>query len=136
MPDIKHTFFASIFLLVGIIITLLIVPILLPFLGIGLIFLTIIPTTRPYAKNKAIHIWLAYDKLWNALLFHHSGETISSRLGKSLYHGHPPVFNWRSIDALIGGWLDKVDPDHCRNSIDWNIGRGSHWQRRRSNLSL
>jgi len=102
---------------------------LLPVLGIGLLLLCIPKATRKWAATRAYHIWISYDKYCNALRFHDHRETISSCLGKSRFHGHPPVFNWLFLDVIVGEMLDVVDPDHCRKSIDWEVGRPESWCR-------
>lgn len=68
------------------------------------------------------HVWIAFDKFWNAILGGDHRETISSRLGKSVYYNHPPVFGNKSIDKKFAWWLSKVDTDHCKKSIDWKVG--------------
>ena len=92
-----------------------------------LLFLAVLPPTRKWAAVKAYHLWRAFDCLGNAFLFHDSRETISSRLGKAIYHQHPPVFNWLIIDKGVAWLLNNVDRDHCRKSIDWSVGRGAAW---------
>ena len=101
-----------------------------PFMGLALVGLYALPPTRFWAGRKAYHLWIAFDKFGNAMRFHDHRETISSCLGKSIYYNHPPVFNWRAIDRAIAGMLDHVDPGHCRNSIDWTVGRDRYWQHR------
>lgn len=68
------------------------------------------------------HVWIAFDKLWNAILRGDHRETISSRLGKSVYFNHPPVFVYRKTDKKFSWWLSQVDKDHCKKSIDWKVG--------------
>ena len=70
-------------------------------------------------------VWIAFDKYGNAWLGGSHKETISSRLGKSLYYDHDPVFGFRVLDKFISFMLSAVDPDHCRKSIDWTVGRKS-----------
>lgn len=67
-------------------------------------------------------VWIAFDKYGNAWLGGSHKETISSRLGKSLYYGHDPVFGFRVLDKFISIMLSAVDPDHCRKSVDWRVG--------------
>lgn len=67
-------------------------------------------------------VWVAFDKYGNAWLGGSHKETISSRLGKSLYYGHDPVFGFLFLDKLISFMLSAVDPDRCRKSVDWRVG--------------
>lgn len=76
---------------------------------------------RKQRQVYGYHVWIAFDKFWNAVLGGDHRETISSRLGKTLYHGHDPVFGLRIIDRFVAFLLDQVDPGHCRKSIDWTI---------------
>ena len=50
------------------------------------------------------------------------GETVSSALGKSVYFECEPVFFNRRIDNLVNWLLHQVDPNHCKKSIDWDVG--------------
>lgn len=70
-----------------------------------------------------LEVWLGFDKLWNAILGGTHEETVSSRLGKSTLHGHDPVFGFLIIDKTIAHMLDTIDPDHCKKSIDWYVGK-------------
>ena len=74
----------------------------------------------PYWYN----CWIAFDRFANAVLKGDPLETISSRLGKSIYHRHSPVFGWYRFDRTVSWWLSQVDKDHCRKSIDWEVGKG------------
>lgn len=66
-------------------------------------------------------IWLVFDKLWNAILLGDRDETFSSRLGKIYHYNAPTRFPEWFVHRLV--WmLDKVDSNHCKNSIDWNHG--------------
>lgn len=121
---------SAVFLCLGILLSIVLVPTAFTVTGFGLLFLTLFPRSRKFSGTRAYHIWIAYDRLWNALLWHDSRETISSRLGKSIYYRHPPVFNWRWVDRVVGAALDRVDTDHCATSIDWAVGRGVDWHRR------
>ena len=67
--------------------------------------------------------WLSFDYFCNAVLGGNIKETISSRLGKSIYYGHPPVFIYRRCDKIVASWLHAVDRNHCRNSIQFDVGR-------------
>lgn len=68
-------------------------------------------------------VWLGFDRLWNAILMGDDKETFSSRLGKIWWHNAPTRmpnwFSWRLLRLL-----DVIDPNHCRDSIDWSHG----WQ--------
>ncbi|MED5441290.1 MAG: hypothetical protein VYA77_08230 [Pseudomonadota bacterium] len=127
--NIIQTAISAVFLCLGVALLLVIVPIMLPLTGIPLALMMLNPRWRKFSEKKAYHIWIAFDRLVNALLWHDSRETLSSRLGKALYWRHPPVFNWLWIDAAVSWALDKVDPDHCFKSIDWSVGRGKDWHR-------
>lgn len=67
--------------------------------------------------------WLGFNYFCNALLGGSHKETISSRLGKSIYHGHPPVFIYRRCDKTVVSWLHAVDRNHCLDSIKFDVGR-------------
>jgi hypothetical protein len=121
--------FSGIVLMLLIALSLLIVPVSAPFVGIGLVILAAIPATRSFAFNKAYHLWIAYDRYCNAYLFHDSRETISSRLGKSIYHDHPPVFNFLIIDKAVAWLLNNVDRGHCKKSINFTVGRNADWNK-------
>ena len=123
-----RTVFSALVLILLIALSLLIVPTTAPIAGIILVCLYALPPTRRFAKNKAYHLWRGYDCWANAYLWHDSRETISSRLGKSLLHGHPAVFVWRTIDRAVAWLLDAVVPGHCTNAIDWRVGRPFDWQ--------
>lgn len=68
------------------------------------------------------HVWIGFDKLYNAILAGDHRETISSRLGKSTLFGNPPVFKYLWIDKLVSWWLHQVDHNHVYKSIDWTVG--------------
>lgn len=71
--------------------------------------------------------WLGFDYFCNALLGGSHKETISSRLGKSVYYGYPPVFVYRRCDKIVVSWLHAVDRDHCRKWIRFDVGRTRSW---------
>ena len=71
--------------------------------------------------------WLGFDYFCNALLGGTHKETISSRLGKSIYYGHPPVFIYRRCDKIVVSWLHAVDRDHCRKWVRFDVGRPRSW---------
>jgi len=58
-----------------------------------------------------------YDCLWNWILGGDIDESISSRLGKSIFAGHPPVFFSLAQDKLVAVFLHQLDHDHVRTSI-------------------
>lgn len=105
-------------LLVGVVLTLLFIGTFLFSLGI------------PYGLPAMVkgsdywyQVWIAYDKLWSAIFNGKHEETISSRLGKSVYHDLKPVFFTRRADKVVVFWLRQVDTDHCKKSIDWTVGQ-------------
>jgi len=120
--------FAATCLALLVMISMQLLLLLFPIMGSALIVLAIIPLTRHWARKKCYHLWIAFDKFANAMRFHDHRETISSCLGKAIYHGHPPVFNWLIIDKAVSWLLNKVDPDHCKKSIDWTVGRKQGWR--------
>jgi len=64
-----------------------------------------------------------YDCLWNWILGGDIDESISSRLGKSIFAGHPPVFFSLAQDKLVAVFLHQLDHDHVRTSILPEEGR-------------
>lgn len=86
---------------------------------IAVIFLMIfVGTPLALLGNKlGFNTWLKYDCLWNWILGGDIDETISSRLGKSIYFGHDPVFFNLEQDKLIAVFLHQLDHDHVRQSI-------------------
>lgn len=73
--------------------------------------------------SYGLEVWIGFDRMWNAIIGGDSRETVSSRLGKSLYHGHGSVFGWKWADRVVSRLLDAIDPGHCRKSIDGDVGR-------------
>ena len=69
------------------------------------------------------HVWIGFDRFCNAVLGGDSRETVSSRLGKAIYHGHPNVFGCMAADKTVSWWLSQVDPNHCKKSVEWEFGR-------------
>lgn len=63
--------------------------------------------------------WIGFDKFCNAILGGAHTETISSRLGKSIYYNRLPVFGLRSLDKIVAWMLDQIDTDHVRKNIEW-----------------
>lgn len=85
----------------------------------------VIPTFAALATGRAggyvKDVWLVFDVLWNVILLGERWETFSSRLGKIYHYGAPTRFPKWFVHRLV--WmLDKVDDNHCKNSIDWNHG--------------
>lgn len=70
-----------------------------------------------------LDVWIGFDRMWNAIIGGDSRETVSSRLGKSVYHFHGSVFGWKWADLVVCRLLDSIDPGHCRKSIDGDVGR-------------
>lgn len=112
--------------------SLLLVPAVLFFAAITSMFLTsfglfaaLLAVITPEKKTGAygLQVWLAFDRMWNAILNGDSRETVSSRLGKSLYYGHGTVLGYKWIDKAVSNLLDNLDPDHCRKSIEPEHGR-------------
>lgn len=64
-----------------------------------------------------------YDHLWNWIIGGDIEETISSRLGKSIFADHHPVFFNLAIDKMVAVFLHQLDHDHVRTSILPNRGR-------------
>ena len=96
------------------------------------IIVALIALVKPKSDmgQYGFEIWIAFDKLWNAVLLGDGEETISSRLGKSIYYNHGSVFGWKWADKLVSGWLDLVDENHCLKAIDNTVGRIAHIQDR------
>lgn len=67
-------------------------------------------------------VWLEFDKFMNVVRGGYAGETVSSALGKSVYFECEPVFFNQRIDKTVNWLLHQVDPNHCRKSIDWDVG--------------
>jgi len=104
-------------------------------LGIGVLFLAAVtgafmtifvaPTVIAIAVNRhgtyIKDVWLVFDVLWNVIFMGDRWETFSSRLGKIYYHDAPTKMPSWIVHRLV--WmLDKIDPNHCEKSIDWNHG--------------
>ncbi len=64
---------------------------------------------------------LPFDYFVAGIFWMRPGITISSRCGMAVLSGEP---GWKG-DAMrkLASWLDKIDPDHCVNAIDGDIGR-------------
>ncbi len=90
---------------------------------LAIMLLVVIGTPLALLGNQlGFRGWLFYDCLWNALLGGTIKETISSRLGKSIYAGHAEVFGNFERDFFISLLLHQLDPDHVRQSIQPNVG--------------
>lgn len=73
---------------------------------------------RRWAVNAVL---LPVDCFVAAVLWQYPGLTISSRCGVAQITGEA---GWKG-DALrtLGGWLDKIDPNHCREAMEADIRR-------------
>ena len=107
-------------LLVGISLAIVLTPTFLLLVGAPLALLAVYLRVN---RRYALDVWLGFDKFINACMGGDHRETVSSRLGKSVWHGGPSVFFVPCIDRLVSRCLDVVDPDHCLKSIDWSVGR-------------
>jgi len=97
---------------------LILIPLMLFMIPIGLYAATVKPS------DYALNVWLAFDKLWNALFHGDHEESFSSRIGKiETYKAPTNMPGWLSY--CIFWMLDKIDNNHCRDSIDWRYG----WKR-------
>ena len=94
---------------------------LLCFLAVGLIAIPIsivwVLFAIIFAPNgeRALAIILAYDRLGNAMSGGDGRETISSRIGR-LQENPATMPKWA---AVLGGILDKLQANHCRDAIGW-----------------
>ena len=66
------------------------------------------------------NVFVALDRLVNAIFLGDGDETISSRIAKKDSRGKCRLCHW------ICKLLDRIDPRHCPDSIDWTEGRGSN----------
>jgi hypothetical protein len=73
-----------------------------------------------YIGNVAVSI----DQLGNTLLGGAPDETISSRIGKIKVHYGGRIPWKRPIARIVDKALDKIDPNHCIDSIE--IDEGHH----------
>lgn len=67
-------------------------------------------------KDWALNVLISIDQLGNALLRGDPDETISSRAAKAEVRGK----RW---GCLLCKFLDKLDPDHCKKSLELDEGR-------------
>ena len=65
--------------------------------------------------ERSLAIILAYDRLGNAMSGGDGRETISSRIGR-LQENPAAMPKWA---AVLGGILDKLQANHCRDAIGW-----------------
>lgn len=112
--------------------TLILGPAVLFFAAITGMFLTsagvvvaLVAAAAPGSRvgSYGLDVWIGFDRMWNAIIGGDSRETVSSRLGKSIYHYHGSVFGWKWADRVVSRLLDAIDPDHCLKSIDGDVGR-------------
>ena len=64
------------------------------------------------------NVLIGIDQLANAILGGDPDETISSRLGKVIARKSET----NNLAWLVCWVLDKIDPDHCRKSIEADEG--------------
>ncbi len=74
-------------------------------------------------NEKGFKIWYQFDCLGNWLLGGSITELISSRLGKSIYAAHSPVFGHINRDIVVAVLLHQLDSDHVRQCIQPGKGR-------------
>ena len=68
-----------------------------------------------------LNLLISIDQLANTILLGSPDETISSRIGKMAY-----VYNVKSKPILwLVKILNKIDPDHCKKSIEWDEGKNN-----------
>ncbi len=77
-----------------------------------------------------------YDQLWNWIIGGDIEETISSRLGKSIFADHAPVFFNLVIDKMVAVFLHQIDNDHVRSSIMPGAGEELSDEEHRSILNM
>ncbi len=69
-------------------------------------------------KQYFLNVLIGVDQLGNALLGGDPDETISSRTGKHI-RNHPAD---RGLYYWLGWILDKIDRNHCADSIEEDEG--------------
>lgn len=67
-------------------------------------------------KEWALNVLIALDQLGNSMLRGDPDETISSRAAKAELRG-------KKWGCLLCKFLDKLDPDHCKKSLELDEGR-------------
>ncbi len=70
---------------------------------------------KPRRVSYGQRIAIALDQLLNALFAGSEDETISSRAYKASLGGK----RWGCLLCRFLNWLDK---DHCKNSVEWDEG--------------
>jgi len=68
------------------------------------------------------NIFVSIDQLANTLLAGDPDETISSRIGKALKEG-----STNKILINISNLLSRIQPDHCKYSIEEDEGGDQIW---------
>ncbi len=69
-----------------------------------------------FANREYRGTWNKFLKKENGYFFGNTGETISSALGKNQRDG-----TLSKTGRILCFILDKIDKDHCKNSINTNI---------------
>jgi len=83
------------------------------------------PPLKPKIGKYIVNCLIGVDQLGNALLGGDPDETISSRLGKIKRH-HNGVIPWyRPLSKIIDLGLDKIDPNHSIDSIEYDEGKNA-----------
>ena len=73
--------------------------------------------TKEKIKKYFWNNLIAFDQQVNTLFCGDPDETISSRMGKLVRSGKCPLCYW-----ICTHFLHKLDPDHCRKSIEEDEG--------------
>lgn len=91
---------------------LMLVFLLLGIIGslIAIIWMALATLFSPYGQ-RAEHIAIAFDQLFNATTGGSEDETISSRAGKMVARGA------RGWPCVLCRFLDWLKPNHCKDSI-------------------
>ena len=76
--------------------------------------------TKTQLKKYFWNILISIDQLFNTILFGDPDETMSSRFGKWL--DKPENTIRYKIASVICYFLRKIDPNHCRRSIEKDEG--------------
>lgn len=77
----------------------------------------------PPAARYFLNFALSLDQMCNVLLGGDEDETISSRLGKIERANGGAIPKHRIFSRFTAWWLDKIDPDHCREAIEDDEGK-------------
>jgi len=92
-----------------------IVPIIIGLLyGLVMLILGFIIRNQ-YVKEYGWNILISYDQVGNTILLGDPDETISSRTGK--------VENKYCWAKALSWFLNKLDPNHCKKSIEIDEGK-------------